>query len=544
MQCNPQTLQQMLRQSVKKYSDRRCFSFVDGQPITYAALGERVDEIQLLLSSCSIRPGDKVAIWGHNMPNWGTSYMAITAMGAVVVPLLPDFSKVEIENVLNHSDSKAIFVSKRLRPKLDELNIPNVATRIMLDTLTVYASTTTPQNARHSAPHNAYAVKPTDLASIIYTSGTTGKNKGVMLTHRNLMAQLQMVHDLQPVEKEDVFLSVLPLSHTYENSLGLLTPLLCGASVYYLDKAPTPSVLLPAVEKIRPTYMLTVPMIMEKIFRGKILPQLKANTLMRCLYAIPPLRKLMHRKAAGKLYQTFGGRLKFFGIGGAKLDPIVEKFLIEGKVFPYAIGYGLTETAPLVAGATPSNVKHQSTGPVLNGVTIKINRMCKKTGEGEIWVKGPNVMRGYYKDQALTSEVFSSDGWFKTGDLGAFDSKGNLYIKGRLKNMILGASGENIYPEEIESVINNFRYVSDSLVVEQKGRLVAMVRFNPEELELKLHELCVEAEHYVEQLKAELKAYVNSQVNRFSQISMVVALPSDFEKTSTLKIKRYLYMNS
>ncbi|MDR1021983.1 MAG: AMP-binding protein [Prevotellaceae bacterium] len=534
----------MLQQSVKKYSDRRCFSFVDGQPITYAMLGEKVGEVQQLLSSYSIKPGDKVAIWGHNMPSWGTSYMAITAMGAVVVPLLPDFSKVEIENVLNHSDSKAILVSKRLRPKLDELNIPNVATRIMLDTLTVYASTTTPHNVHYNALHNAYAVKPTDLASIIYTSGTTGKNKGVMLTHRNLMSQLQMVYDLQPVEKEDVFLSVLPLSHTYENSLGLLTPLLRGASVYYLDKAPTPSVLLPAVGKIRPTYMLTVPMIMEKIFRGKILPQLKANALMRCLYAIPPLRKLMHRKAAGKLYQTFGGRLKFFGIGGAKLDPVVEKFLIEGKVFPYAIGYGLTETSPLVAGATPSNVKHQSTGPVLSGVTIKINKVCKKTGEGEIWVKGPNVMRGYYKDQALTSEVFSSDGWFKTGDLGAFDSKGNLYIKGRLKNMILGASGENIYPEEIESVINNFRYVSDSLVVEQKGRLVAMVRFDPEELEQKLHELCVEAEHYIEQLKAELKAYVNSQVSRFSQISMVVALPSDFEKTSTLKIKRYLYMNS
>ncbi|MDR2814027.1 MAG: AMP-binding protein [Prevotellaceae bacterium] len=538
MQYNPQTLQQMLQQSVKKYGDRRCFSFVDGQPITYAELGEKVGEIQRQLSSFSIKPGDKVAILGHNMPNWGAAYMAITAMGAVVVPLLPDFSKVEIENVLNHSDSKAIFASKRLCSKLDEINIPSVATHILLDTLTVYRSSAAPCTATPE-PHT---VKPGDLAAIIYTSGTTGKNKGVMLTHRNLISQLEMVHNLQPVNEEDVFLSLLPLPHTYENSLGLLTPLLCGASVYYLDKAPTPSVLLPAVEKIRPTYMLTVPMIIEKIFRGKILPQLKANKVMRILYSIPPLRKLMHRKAARTLYQTFGGRLKFFGIGGAKLDPIVEKFLIEGKVFPYAIGYGLTETAPLIAGATPDRVRHQSTGPVLNGVTMKLHKLSSKAKEGEIWVKGPNVMAGYYKDQTLTSEVFSSDGWFKTGDLGAFDSEGNLYIKGRLKNMILGASGENIYPEEIESVINNFRYVRDSLVVEQKGRLIAMVRFNPEELEQKLRELCTEAEYYVEQLKAELKAYVNSQVNRFSQISVVVALPSDFEKTSTLKIKRYLYM--
>jgi long-chain acyl-CoA synthetase len=539
MQYYPQTLQQMLQHSVTEYSNRRCLSFVDGQPITYAMLGEQVGEIQRLLASYSIKPGDKVAIWGHNMPSWGVTYMAITAMGAIVVPLLPDFSKVEIENVLNHSDSKAVFVSKRLCAKLDELHIPNITTRILLDTLTVYHSSVAPC----TAPLEPYTVKPGDLAAIIYTSGTTGKNKGVMLTHRNLTSQLEMVYKLQPVEKEDVFLSVLPLSHTYENSLGLLTPLMCGASVYYIDKAPTPSVLLPAVEKIRPTYMLTVPMIMEKIFRGKILPQLNANTPMRVLYSIPPMRKLMHRKAARVLYQTFGGRLKFFGIGGAKLDPVVEKFLIEGKAFPYSIGYGLTETAPVIAGATPSKVKHQSTGPALDGVTMKINEVNKKTGEGEIWVKGPNVMPGYYKDHALTSEVFSSDGWFKTGDLGAFDSKGNLYIKGRLKNMILGASGENIYPEEIESVINNFRYVSDSLVVEQKGRLVAMVRFNHEELERKLHELRVETEHYIEQLKAELQDYVNSQVSRFAQISKVVALPSDFEKTSTLKIKRYLYMS-
>ncbi|MDR3189160.1 MAG: AMP-binding protein [Prevotellaceae bacterium] len=540
MQYNPQTLQQLLQQSVKQYSDRCCLSFVDGDPLTYAELGEKVGEIQQLLSSYSIKSGDKVAIWGHNMPIWGAAYMAITAMGAVVVPLLPDFSKVEIENVLNHSDSKAIFVSKRLRPKLDELNIPNVATRILLDTLAVYQSSAAPC----AAPVEPYTVKPSDLAAIIYTSGTTGKNKGVMLTHRNLTSQLAMAHDLQPVAKEDVLLSMLPLSHTYENTFGLLTPLLCGASVYYLDKAPTPSVLLPAVAKIRPTYMLTVPMIIEKIFRGKILPQLNANAPMRFLYSIAPMRKLMHRKAARKLYQTFGGRLKFFGIGGAKLDPVVERFLAEGKVFPYAIGYGLTETSPLIAGATPGKVKFQSTGPVLNGVSMKLNKLSSKTGEGEIWVKGPNVMAGYYKDQTLTSEVFSGDGWFKTGDLGALDSRGNLYIKGRLKNMILGASGENIYPEEIESVINNFRYVSESLVVEQKGRLVAMVRFNPEELERKLHELCVEAEHFVEQLKAELKAYVNSQVGRFAQISVVVALPSDFEKTSTLKIKRYLYQRN
>lgn len=532
----PQTLQQLLQQSVKEYSERVCFSYVDGQAISYAELGRKTREVQQLLLLHSIQPGDKVAILSQNMPTWGIAYLAVVSMGAVVVPLLPDFSPVEIENVLNHSDAKALFVSERLRGKLNAICTPGIETYIAIETLSV-----TNTHAKLSAAQAAdYVVKPSDLASIIYTSGTTGKNKGVMLTHHNLCSQQEMIYKLQQVEKEDVFLSLLPLSHTFENSLGLLTPVYRGASVYYLDKAPTPSVLLPAVAKIRPTYMLTVPMIIEKVFKNKVLPQLTATKLTRTLYSIPFMRKLMHRKAAGVLYKTFGGKLKFFGIGGAKLDAVVERFLYEGKVFPYAIGYGLTETAPLVAGANPSMVKRGSTGPAVQGVTMRINEP-DRYGIGEVWVKGANIMQGYYKEQSLTSEVFSSDGFFKTGDLGKFDRQGNLHIKGRLKNMILGAGGENIYPEDIESVINNFRYVADSLVVEQKGRLVAMVRFNHEELEQKLREMRIELEHYLEQLKAELQAYVNSQVSRFSQISTVVALSSDFEKTSTLKIKRYLY---
>ncbi len=526
----------MLQQSVKEYSERTCFSYVDGQALTYAEVGRKTREVQQLLTSLSIQPGDKVAILSQNMPTWGIAYLAVVGMGAVAVPMLPDFSAVEVENVLNHSDAKALFVSDRQRCKLDAVCTPGVESYISIETLSLISSSVKLANAAECS----YVVKPSDLASIIYTSGTTGKSKGVMLTHHNLCSQLEMIYKLQQVEKEDVFLSLLPLSHTFENSLGLLTPVYRGAAVYYLDKAPTPSVLLPAVAKIRPTYMLTVPMIIEKVFKGKVLPQLTATKLTRFLYSLPPMRKLMHRKAAAVLYKTFGNNLKFFGIGGAKLDATVERFLYEGKVFPYAIGYGLTETAPLIAGANPSMVKRGSTGPAVEGVSMRINEP-DKYGIGEVWVKGANVMKGYYKEQALTSDVFSTDGFFKTGDLGKFDGKGHLHIKGRLKNMILGASGENIYPEEIESVINNFRFVADSLVIEQKGRLVAMVRFNHEELEKKLHELRVEAENYIEQLKAELQTYVNSQVNRFSQISMVVALSSDFEKTSTLKIKRYLY---
>jgi len=296
--------------------------------------------------------------------------------------------------------------------------------------------------------------------------------------------------------------------------------------------------------EVKPTMMLTVPLIMEKIYFNKILPTFRDNTILNLLYKISFFRKLLHAAAGKKLVNTFGGKLKFFGIGGAKLNRSVERFLREAK-FPYAIGYGLTETAPLLAGANPQKSVFESTGPAIEGIELIINNPDKKTGEGEIWAKGPNVMKGYYKEPEMTKEVLTPDGWFKTGDLGSFDRNNNLYIKGRLKNMIVGASGENIYPEEIESIINNFRFVVDSLVVQQKGKLVALVQINMEELEKKYQllkqDMTQKVEDKVDEVLTELKLYVNSQVNKFSQIQKVVLQPDPFQKTATLKIKRFLY---
>ncbi len=349
---------------------------------------------------------------------------------------------------------------------------------------------------------------------------------------------------IQPIDENDRFLSVLPLSHTYENTLGLMLPLLGGSCVYYLRKPPTPPVLIPAMAEVKPTVMLTVPLIMEKIYFNKILPAFNDKMILKMLYKIPFIRKKLNAAAGKKLYKTFGGHLKFFGIGGAKLNKNVEKFLIEAK-FPYAIGYGLTETSPLLAGANPSKSVFDSTGPAIEGIELIINNPDKKTGEGEIWARGPNVMKGYYKEPEMTSEVLTPDGWFKTGDLGSFDSNNNLYIKGRLKNMIVGASGENIYPEEIESVINNFRFVVESLVIQQKGKLVAYVHLNMEELEKKYQNLKEDMtrqyEGKKEELLAELQEYVNSKVNKFSQITKIFLQPVPFQKTATLKIKRFLY---
>jgi long-chain acyl-CoA synthetase len=297
--------------------------------------------------------------------------------------------------------------------------------------------------------------------------------------------------------------------------------------------------------------MLTVPLIMEKIYFNKILPTFRENLILNLIYKIPFFRKLLNAAAGKKLVNTFGGHLKFFGIGGAKINRTVEKFLREAK-FPYAVGYGLTETAPLLAGANPQKSVFESTGPKIENIELIIHNPDKITGEGEIWAKGPNVMKGYYKEPEMTKEVLTAEGWFKTGDLGALDSNNNLFIKGRLKNMIVGASGENIYPEEIESIINNFRFVVESLVVQQKGKLVALVHINMEELEKKYQilkqdmtrqklDMTRQVEDRVDEVLTELQQYVNSQVNKFSQIQKVVLHPVPFQKTATLKIKRFLY---
>jgi long-chain acyl-CoA synthetase len=290
--------------------------------------------------------------------------------------------------------------------------------------------------------------------------------------------------------------------------------------------------------------MLTVPLIIEKIFRSKVLPAFTGSRVLNLLYKLPPVRKVLHRVAGKKLMETFGGELTFFGIGGAKLNKTVERFLIEAK-FPYAVGYGLTECAPLLAGFNPSNAVLQSTGPACIGVELKLVKCTENHHEDEIWARGPNVMLGYYKEPGMTSEMITPDGWLKTGDLGAIDANGVVYIKGRVKSMIVRANGENVYPEDIESVINNFTHVVESLVVEQKGKLVALVHFNKEEIEQRYLHLKSEVSDYVdnriEELRLELQEYVNSRVNKFSQLQVIVAQPDPFQKTATQKIKRFMY---
>jgi long-chain acyl-CoA synthetase len=536
------TITNMLQNSFTKFAAHPSLVFVGENNRTYAQLEKEVKKAALQLQQLGLKKGDKVAILSLNMPQWAIAFFGALVNGMVVVPILPDFTSTEIKNILDHAEVKVIYVSEGLRAKL---NPDPGQTILSVEDFKVLSDAVVADYEKMDESRFVYAaVDEQDLATIIYTSGTTGKSKGVMLTHKNIIWTAQQSWYIQHIDPTDRFLSVLPLSHTFENTLVLIFPIMFGSSVHYLQRPPVASVLLAALKQVRPTIMLLVPLIIEKIYKSKILSQINQKLVTRILYKVPPFRKLLHRGAGKKLYETFGGQLRFFGIGGAKLDDKVERFLMEGK-FPLAIGYGMTESAPLLAGAGVGHTKFLSTGPAMPGVKLRIGNMDQKTGLGEIQALGENVMLGYYKEPELTKEAFTSDHWLKTGDLGYFDKQGNLYIKGRLKNMILGASGENIYPEEIESLINRMDYVVESLVVEQKGRLVALVHLNMEELEKKYQNLKTEAVSFLnektEEILQDIQNKVNEELNKFSKIQRIVLQRDPFEKTPTQKIKRFLY---
>ncbi len=546
------TLPALLQESVRNYANKTSLVYAGEKNYTYRELGEDVAKAAALLKMHGVAKGDKVAILSANMPNWGVAFFAISWAGAIAVPILPDFHPNEVKEILEHSEAKLLFVSEGLYKNLDTQISGLLEQLVLIENFALIPRGTPYEelNSIESAFMELEGISdPTeteedDLASIIYTSGTTGNSKGVMLTHKNLTWTAEKCSSLQKIEPADRFLSVLPLSHTFENTISFILPMRFGASVHYLRKPPVASVLLPALEKVKPTIMLVVPLIIEKVFRSKIYPKFQKSILTRTLYAFAPTRKLLNRIAAGKLYKTFGGELRFFGIGGAKLDPTVERFLKEGK-FPYAIGYGLTETSPLLAGAVGKNVRIGSTGIAMEGVQIRLGDADLLTGEGEIQVKGENVMKGYYKAPEVTAEVFTEDGWFKTGDKGWFDKDGFLFIRGRIKTMIVGASGENIYPEEIESVINKMRFVLESLVVEKKGKLVAMVHLNMEEIENHFQNMKAEAHQFIndktDEILKDIHNKVNAELNKFSRLQGIKLHPTPFEKTPTKKIKRFLY---
>lgn len=534
------TLYEIVKHSVEKFSSRIAFTMIGGEDVSYKEVGERIENIQEMLLNAGVGADDKVAILSSSMPNWGIAYFAVTTAGMVAVPILPDFTSSELELIISHSEAKAILVSDKLYTKLPKSLVEKMNIVIRTKGLNIISQQVT-ERAEKRVP------QPDDLAVIIYTSGTTSKPKGVMLTHYNISAQTTIIPPLFDYSENDELLSILPLAHTYECTLGMIYPFSRGARVHYMDRPPTASALMPALAKVRPTVIASVPLIMEKVYRSKVLPTFQKNALLRKLYGWNWSRKLLHKVAGKQLKKLFGGRMRLFAIGGAKFDAEAERFLLEGG-FPYGIGYGLTETAPLIAGAVGNMVRIGSTGPSLPDVQIRLDDINPETGQGEIVVKTPCCMKGYYKNEEATKMAFTKDGWFRTGDLGAIADDGWIYIKGRLKNMIVGASGENIYPEDIEEVLNSNRFVAESVVTEEDGKLIALVHFDTTALEEAYdefkHKVAVNAEQLnlkMEEIKREVMEYVNSKVNRFSKITKVVDNEGEFEKTPTKKIRRFVY---
>jgi len=555
------TLRFLIENSAAQYPNHPALSMIGGQTYSYADLHQKIKAISSALHERGIITGDRVAILGENRPEWGIAYFAITSMAAVAVPILPDFHQTEILHILRHSESKAIFVSQKYLAKIEE-NLPsNIITVIALDDFSVLPHanrTNILSNLLHQGEQEFLLLKeaalkmigkipnnvtPESLAVIVYTSGTTGHSKGVMLTHNNIVSDVIGTTHIVDLNHSDRLLSILPLAHTYECTLGLTTALAVGATIHYLDKLPTASALLPAMKQIKPTVMLSVPLVIEKIFKTRIHPQLNNSIVKRSIQKIQFLRKRLHKIAGKKLLATFGSKLRLFCIGGAPLAPDVELFLREA-CFPYAMGYGLTETSPLIAGTNSLLTKYRATGKALPETEIRIDTPDPDNGEGEIIVKGPTVMRGYYKDEERTASTFTSDGWFKTGDLGVIDNDGYLYIKGRSKNMILGSNGKNIYPEEIESIINEFDLVLESLVVEKNQQIVARIFLDYDKVEeiLKDDESSEsKTREGISGLLKVLKQQINGRLPSYSRISEILEQTEPFEKTATQKIKRHLY---
>lgn len=553
------TLNLLLEESARAFGNRPATGFAFQPPMSYGDFHQKVLAVAALLKERGIRKGDRVAILADNSPQWGMAYFGIVRLGAIAVPILPDFPEADAKHILDETGAKILFTTQRQIEKLYEPFGNRPKTIITLD------DTADQNNIVATLPFSKFLITARDLpekkkvlaldlaeaddiASIIYTSGTSGHAKAVMLSHKNFISNVRATLSIFPDEPVQgwTFLSILPMSHAYEFTTSFLTPLATGSRIVYAGKTPTPTVLERICRQEQPTVMCMVPMVMEKIYKKKVLPAINANVLMRAAMKLPPVRRKILQKIGRRLQVFFGGRLKLLAIGGAALNIEVERFLAEAR-FPYLVGYGLTEASPLVSAGpcgAPSIALGSAGRPVEN-VEVRISTPNPETGLGEILVKGPNVMQGYRGNPEATKEVLSPDGWLATGDLGYLDAQGNLVIKGRSKSVIVLSHGENIYPETIEEKINTFQHVVESLVRERDNRLEALVYLDYEliDAETRGKDQTRQREHIVEIL-AEIKTQVNQQLPQYAQLAQVREHREPFTKTATHKIKRYLYTST
>lgn len=549
------TLNYVLDSSCSKYRDTPAIGMAMEKPLSYGEFHELIIALAARFLREGVRKGDHIAILAENSHNWAIAYMAIVRLGAIAVPILPDLPESDVHHILGEMHVKALFTTQKQIEKIYELRTVLTCPVITLDdyaaeigvlpviTISGYLHDAITVLRDSPEPPTFPEVVEDDLASILYTSGTSGYSKAVMLSHKNLTANAYAASGLKAIAPGSVWLSILPMSHTYEFTCGFILPLLCGGRIAYAGKTPTPAILQKLCEYEKPFAIFAVPLVLEKIYKKRVMPQIEKSPLLGLLCKLGPTRRLIYRKIGAKLCAFFGGNLQLMGVGGAALNPEVEQFLHEAK-FPYLVGYGMTESAPLIAGgpAGDPTITVGSTGKPIPGIQVKIAAPDAQTGIGEITVCGPNVMRGYYNDAEATEAVLTADGWLSTGDLGVFDKGGNLHVRGRSKNVIILASGENVYPEAIEHKINTFPWVVESLVLENSGQVEAWIYPDYEFIDEQTSGGSrIDRRAYIEGLLDSLRIQLNEQLSKSSRLAKVFERREPFIKTATHKIKRFLY---
>ncbi|MBN1183277.1 MAG: AMP-binding protein [Bacteroidales bacterium] len=506
----------------------------NGVSYSYGEVALRIKHLQKLFIQHQIKPGDKISLIGKNAAEWGIIYLATITFGAVIVPLLPDFKREDVINLINHSDSLLLFSGAQLKAELDISKMPNIKAIYSLEDVEKFEKEVRSKETNDENKISFKNIENSELAVISYTSGTTGFSKGVMLNHNSLMANVLFAQNNMPLEPGNRILSFLPMAHAYGCMFEFLFPFTLGCNVVFLTKIPSPQIIVQAFKEVKPELILSVPLIIEKIYKKQLSPVLSQKK-MKVLLKIPGLKKIIFKKIKGKLSEVFGNNFRELVIGGAAFSKEAEHFLRKIG-FPFTIGYGMTECGPLISYAAWAKAKLESCGKPIDYIEVKIDSDDPVNIPGEILIKGENVMLGYYKNKEATDASIDVDGWLHSGDLGILDKDNYIFIKGRSKSMILGPSGQNIYPEELENKIDSQVFVLESLVVERDSKLVALVCPDPDYTKrekLNDESLLSLCEEYIKTLNKDMPAYMN--------ISRVELHHEEFEKTPKKSIKRFLY---
>jgi|PersoiStandDraft_1058852.scaffolds.fasta_scaffold01263_4 long-chain acyl-CoA synthetase len=540
----------LIGESVRRNWTRPALADWEGRALSYGQAADEIMRLHEVFRICHVGPGDKIALLGRNSASWAVVWLASVTYGAVVVPILPDFRPDDVHHIVNHSDAVLFFVADALLAPLDAKKLRDVAAVFSLTDFRVLhcrkeslarslADVLVParDTRRKQEPPERFQIAGVEderLAAIVYTSGTTGFSKGVMLPHRSLLANIVFAKKNMPLEPGDTIVSFLPLAHAFGCTFEFLFPFTSGCAITFLTQTPSPQIILEAFGKVRPRLILSVPLVIEKIYAKRLRPALEKETT-KLLMKIPPVRRILHRKIREKLVAVFGGRFREIVIGGAALNGDVERFFFAIG-FPFTCGYGMTECGPLISYSGWRDHKPGGVGRKVDTLEVRIDSADPRAVPGEILVKGANVMAGYYKNPDATAAAIDADGWLHTGDLGVVDAEGTIFIRGRSKTMFLGPSGQNIYPEEIEAKLNSLPFVGESLVIERKGKLFALVYPDLERVDqLRLHERAL-----VQRMEKNRLA-LNRILPPYASIAKIDVYSEEFQKTPTKKIKRFLY---